>query len=213
MSRCPKCGWETPAEVRYCENCGEKLASSYGAGRNRKSKGLIRGLIKDILDEIPDEYTDRIRDNEIVDDAISHARIILHGPERKRPRRDGRRRIIEIEDENEMPSDEKHEEDYAIELSDLQEKLIGSLPVVDNPAEYEQDIIEKYAEYDSKERKELLKDCWTVTRLAEENNVTRQDVQREILTDEFLEKGLIGVFKVNPANIRSMKILYRKPLK
>ena len=221
MSRCPKCGWESPTEVRYCENCGEKLASSYaGAGNHKKSKGLIRGILRGLRDEIPDEYVDKLKENEIIDDAITHAKIILDGPQRKKPNRDGTRRKIEIQDGKfEKPSAERHEtvtgeeQDYAkFELSDLQEKLIKSLPVVDNPTEYEQNITEKYAVYDSKQRKELLEDCWTVTRLAKEHNVTRQDVQREILTDEFLEKGLIGVFKVNPANIRSLKILYRRPL-
>ena len=62
----------------------------------------------------------------------------------------------------------------------------------------------------SSERKELLNDCWTVTKLANEHNIKRQEVQKAILTNEFLDKDLIGVFKVNPNNIRSLKILYRK---
>lgn len=108
---------------------------------------------------------------------------------------------------------ETEEIDYSnLFLSDLEETLIKTLPIINNPYEYEENIIKKYSEYNSEERKELLKDCWTVTKLAEKHNITRHEVEKAILTDEFLYKNLIGVFKVNPNNIRSLKILYRKPL-
>lgn len=107
-------------------------------------------------------------------------------------------------------TDEPNYNDF--ELSDLQKSLIKTLPIISNPSDYEENIINKYAEYNSDERKELLKDCWTVTKLANEHNIKRQEVQKAILVDEFLDKDLIGVFKINPNNIRSLKILYRKPL-
>lgn len=115
--------------------------------------------------------------------------------------------------EKEISTKKTAEPDYSnFELSELEETLIKTLPIINNPSEYEENIINKYAEYNSNERKELLKDCWTVTKLANEHNIKRQVVEKTILTDEFLNNDLIGVFKVNPKNIRSLKILYRKPL-
>lgn len=126
---------------------------------------------------------------------------------------------VEVDDINQEPEKPKKETQKTdkpnynnLELSDLQETLINTLPLIDNPSEYEENIINKYVEYNSEQRKELLKDCWTVTRLAEKHNIKRHEVEKAILSDEFLNKDLIGVFKVNPNNIRSLKILYRKPL-
>lgn len=124
------------------------------------------------------------------------------------------RQIPATTKEKEVSTKQKTDEpDYSnLELSDLQKTLIKTLPIINNPSEYEENVITKYAEYNSNERKELLKNCWTVTKLANEHKIKRHEVEKAILTDEFLNKDLIGVFKVNPKNIRSLKILYRKPL-
>lgn len=383
MKFCPNCGVKLDNDnFKFCPECGYKFDSDTNNSNQSKkseSKGFLGGFIKGIRDQIPDEYVDKIKDNEIVDDAVTHAKIIWHGPqtekekaykERKRQEEEKKdpikykisevtgkhlldspyfterkklfnvtdgytyykdilkweadnydlkyediearldellkinnaKTIFELRfkyptcliktrenleqyikygdvnpshvdnekwkknaskglnqpvslnntqsketDENEMNEirntkqvdnninqeiekpklnsatatskkekvtqqkiDEPTYSDF--DLSDLQESLIKSLPVIINPSEYEENIIKKYAESNSEERKELLKDCWTITKLAEEHNINRNEVQKAILTDEFLEKDLIGVFKVNPDNIRSLKILYRKPL-
>lgn len=49
--------------------------------KKSESKGFLSGFIKGIRDQIPDEYVDKIKDNEIVDDAVTHAKIIWHGPQ------------------------------------------------------------------------------------------------------------------------------------
>lgn len=297
MKFCPECGTKLDNDnFKFCPECGYKFGSdttNSNQSKKSESKGFLGGFIKGIRDQIPDEYVDKIKDNEIVDDAVTHAKIIWHGPqtekekayrerkdkekevkkqekERKRQeaielrrkykaeyeKREAEKRAQKVDDNlnqehntpentdevvsevNEVPEEpvvnepaedlklipqqidtDKLKEtsiaeiDYGnFDLSDLQESLIKSLPVITNPSEYEEDIINKYAEFNSEERKELLKDCWTVTKLADEHNINRQEVQKAILTDEFLEKDLIGVFKVNPNNVRSLKILYRKPL-
>ena len=379
MKFCPSCGVKLDNDgFKFCPECGYKFESNTNnSNQNKKSepKGFIGGFLKGIRDQIPDEYVDKIKDNETIDDAVTHAKIIWHGPqtekekaykERKRQEEENkdpinykiseitgkhlwdsdyfteRKKLFNVSDgytyykdilkwevanydleyddlearldellkigdaktifelrfkhptclfktredlknyighgtakfpipftdeeiekrkrdldfaatlkniqsketdnavnkiketkqddnqETEKPkvisattSSEKEsltkqkidEPDYNdLELSDLEESLIKTLPVINNPSEYEENIIKKYAEYNSEERKELLKDCWTITKLAEEHNIGRNEVQKAILTDEFLEKDLIGVFKVNPNNIRSLKILYRKPL-
>ena len=379
MKFCPSCGVKLDNDgFKFCPECGYKFESNTNnSNQNKKSepKGFIGGFLKGIRDQIPDEYVDKIKDNETIDDAVTHAKIIWHGPqtekekaykERKRQEEENndpinykiseitgkhlwdsdyfteRKKLFNVSDgytyykdilkwevanydleyddlearldellkigdaktifelrfkhptclfktredlknyighgtakapipftdeeiekrkrdldfaaalknipsketdnavnkiketkqddnqETEKPkvisattSSEKEsftkqkidEPDYNdLELSDLEESLIKTLPLINNPSEYEENIIKKYAEYNSEERKELLKDCWTITKLAEEHNIDRKEVQKAILTDEFLEKDLIGVFKVNPNNIRSLKILYRKPL-
>lgn len=259
MKFCPNCGVKSDDDnFKFCPECGYRFESD---SNSQKSGGLICSLINRVIDEIPDEYVEKIRDNEIIDEALTHAKIILNCPQTEKERRKHKcrekryKRKVEIqEDDIDMnkglktcpncskqiphnalrckycktmlktysdkgtsqssPAPAKtYEADYSnLELSDLQERLIKSLPIIDSPSEYEENIINKYAQYDSKERKELLKDCWTVTKLAEKNNVKRRDVENAILTDEFLNKDLIRVFKVNPKNVRSLKILYRKPL-
>ena len=296
MKFCPECGVKLDNDnFKFCPECGYKFESNTNnLNQNKKSesKGFIGGFIKGIRDQIPEDYVDKIKDNETIDDAITHAKIIWHGPktekekayrerknkekevkkqEKERKRQEAiefRKKCIKeaenrdkkvnhdithetnnlntngevvnevkevpeesiikesVEKETEVKivnkiEDEKYKKesstkqiDYSnLNLSDLQESLIKSLPIINNPAEYEENIINKYSEYNSEERKELLKDCWTITKLAEEHSINRKEVQKAILTDEFLEKDLIGVFKVNPNNIRSLKILYRKPLK
>lgn len=295
MKFCPECGVKLDNDnFKFCPECGYKFESNNNnSNQNKKSepKDFIGGFIKGIRDQIPDDYVDKIKDNEIIDDAVTHAKIIWHGPktekekayrerknkekevkkqEKERKRQEAielRRKYkeeyekreaektaqkvnddisqennapatneevvsevnkvpeepivneaveekTEVESINKVESEKPTEEiDYNnLNLSDLQESLIKSLPVITNPSEYEENIIKKYAESNPEERKELLKDCWTITKLAEEHNINRNEVQKAILTDEFLEKDLIGVFKVNPNNIRSLKILYRKPL-
>ena len=296
MKFCPECGVKLDNDnFKFCPECGYKFESNTNnLNQNKKSesKGFIGGFIKGIRNQIPEDYVDKIKDNETIDDAITHAKIIWHGPktekekayrerknkekevkkqekERKRQEaieyrkkwlRETEKRDKEVNHDithetnnlntngevvnevKEVPEEsiikesveketevkivnkieaEKYKKetstkqiDYInLNLSDLQESLIKSLPLIDNPSEYEKNIINKYSEYNSEERKELLKDCWTITKLAEEHNIDRKEVQKAILTDEFLENDLIGVFKVNPNNIRSLKILYRKPLK
>lgn len=341
MKFCPECGFELDNDnFKFCPECGYKFESNNNTNskqnENSEPKGFIDGVIKGIRDQIPDEYIDKIKDNEVIDDAITHAKIMWHGPQtekekaykekqqQKKEQKDpikykinevtgkhyidspyftkrkelfyatedyiyykdilkwevkncnleyddiearldellkinAAKEIFELRNEKSTCSFKTREDleqylksknkSYSIpiddeetemnsndglktspekenftqqktvepnytdfELSDLQESLIKSLPVINTPSTYEENIIKKYAEFNSEERKELLKDCWTVTKLANEHNINRQQVQNEILTDEFLDKDLIGVFKVNPDNIRSLKILYRKPL-
>ena len=341
MKFCPECGFELDNDnFKFCPECGYKFESNNNINskqnENSEPKGFIDGVIKGIRDQIPDEYIDKIKDNEVIDDAITHAKIMWHGPQtekekaykekqqQKKEQKDpikykinevtgkhyidspyftkrkelfyatedyiyykdilkwevkncnleyddiearldellkinAAKEIFELRNEKSTCSFKTREDleqylksknkSYSIpiddeetemnsndglktspekenftqqktvepnytdfELSDLQESLIKSLPVINTPSTYEENIIKKYAEFNSEERKELLKDCWTVTKLANEHNINRQQVQNEILTDEFLDKDLIGVFKVNPDNIRSLKILYRKPL-
>lgn len=258
MKFCPDCGVKLDDDnFKFCPECGYELGSD---SNSQKSGGFICSLINRVIDEIPDEYAEKIKDNEIINDALAHANIILNCPQREKkaykkrgkqecPQRKYKRKV-EIHDEDdglkacpncakkiphnalrcrycktmlntysdkgtsESSPETSPKADYSnLELSDLQERLIKSLQVIESPSEYEENIIKKYAQYDSKQRKELLKDCWTVTKLAEKNNVKRNDVEKAILTDEFLSRDLIGVFKVNPKNIRSLKILYRKPLR
>lgn len=381
MKFCPNCGVKLDNDgFKFCPECGYKFESNTNnSNQNKKSesKGFIGGFIKGIRDQIPEDYVDKIKNNETIDDAVTHAKIIWHGPqtekekaykERKRQEEENKDPInykiseitgkhlwdsdyfterkklfnvsdgytyykdilkwevdnydleyddlearldellkiddaktifelrfkhptclfktredlkqfigdgtvwapIPINDEkmekttssglnysDELKNIQSVEKDNAVnkiretkqddnkidqetkkpkvsatttsekesftkqktdepnyndfELSELQEALIKTLPIIDNPSEYEETIIKKYAEINSEERKELLKDCWTITKLAKEHNINRNEVQKAI-TDEFLEKDLIGVFKVNPNNIRSLKILYRKPL-
>ena len=380
MKFCPNCGEKLDNDnFKFCPECGYKFGADTNNSNKEKSGGFISSFIKGIRDEIPDDYVDKIKDNETIDDAITHAKIIWHGPqsekekaykERKRKEKEEkdpikykisevtgkhlsesqyfteRKKLFNVSDgytyykdilkweadnydlkyddiearldellkihspqtifelrfkhptclfktredlknyighgtarapipftdeeiekrkrdldfaatlkniqsketdkkdankiintkpvdnninqEIEKPkvisatttskkenltnqkTDEPNYADFG--LSELEESLIKSLPLIDNPSEYEENIITKYAEYNSAERKELLKDCWTITKLAEEHGINRKEVQNTILTEEFLEKDLIGVFKVNPNNIRSLKILYRKPL-
>ena len=380
MKFCPSCGAKLDNDnFKFCPECGYKFGADTNNSNKEKSGGFISSFIKGIRNEIPDGYVDKIKDNETIDDAITHAKIIWHGPqsekekaykERKRQEKEAkdpikykisevtgkhlsespyfteRKKLFNVSDGytyykdilkweadnydlkyddiearldellkinsaqtifelrfkhptclfktredlknyighgtakapipftdeeiekrkrdldfeaalKNIPSKETDKKDankiintkpvdnninqeiekpkvisatttskkenltnqktddpnYAdFGLSELEESLIKSLPLIDNPSEYEENIITKYAEYNSAERKELLKDCWTITKLAEEHSINRKEVQNTILTDEFLEKDLIGVFKVNPKNIRSLKILYRKPL-
>ena len=291
MKFCPECGVKLDNEnFKFCPECGYKFGADTNNSNTEKSRGFISSFIKGIRDEIPDEYVDKIKDNEFIDDAITQAKIMWHGPQTEKEKADRERKNnekkiqrekkyenredISVVNKNTADSNQEtekeslktcpncskqiphnairckycktmlktysnnksseastttknnkveisetstkqkiHTVDYSnLNLSDLQEKLIKSLPVITNPSEYEENIINKYAEFNSEERKELLKDCWTITKLAEEHNIDRKEVQNEILTDEFLEKDLIAVFKVNPNNIRSLKILYRKPL-
>ncbi|MBR2858203.1 SHOCT domain-containing protein [bacterium] len=294
MKFCPNCGVKLDNDnFKFCPECGYKFGLDTNNSNTEKSGGFVSSFIKRVRDEIPDEYVDKIKDNETIDDAVTHAKIIWHGPqtekekayaERKKQEKDKKKQELrdfraemkrksknqedeiidtkkvdediiqevnnpttndkvvsevkevpeepivkehveeetEVKPVNEIEAEKPKEEtsvkqteeiDYSnLDLSDLQESLIKSLPVISNPSEYEENIIKKYAEFNSEERKELLKDCWTITKLAEEHNIKRQEVEKTILTDEFLEKDLIGLFKVNPNNIRSLKILYRKPL-
>lgn len=216
MKLCPNCSFELDNDsFKFCPECGYNLKSDTPNSNGVKSEGLVGSIIDRVLDEIPGEYGERIRDSETIADVVENAKMMLFGP--KRERRKKRRRIEIHEDviiikkaKGKTPAQPDEEEKSIPDLTDLQEKLIKTLPTVSNPEEYEADIIEKYAEYDSQKRKELLKDCWTITKLAEKHNIKRSEVEKAILSDEFLEKDLIGVFKVNPNNIRSLKILYRK---
>lgn len=167
-------------------------------------RGLDRtDALKKILSKGTDKKdVDKIRETKQVDNITNQ--------ENEKPQVLPVTKTTQKESFTKQKTDEPKYNDF--ELSDLQKSLIKTLPIINNPSEYEENIINKYAEYNSDERKELLNDCWTVTKLANEHNIKRQEVQKAILTNEFLDKDLIGVFKVNPNNIRSLKILYRKQL-
>ena len=228
MKFCPECGVKLDNDnFKFCPECGYKFESNTNnLNQNKKSesKGFIGGFIKGIRDQIPEDYVDKIKDNETIDDAITHAKIIQYGPktekekayrERKNKEKEvkkqetiefrkksireaqnsdkkvnhdinhennnldtngevvnGVKEVLEepiikesVEKETEVKivnkiEAEKYKKetstkqiDYSnLNLSDLQESLIKSLPLIDNPSEYEENIITKYAEYNSDER-------------------------------------------------------------
>ena len=85
MKFCPNCGVKLDNDnFKFCPECGYKFDSdtdNSNQSKKSESKGFLGGFIKGIRDQIPDEYVDKIKDNEIVDDAVTHAKIIWHGPQ------------------------------------------------------------------------------------------------------------------------------------
>ena len=85
MKFCPSCGVKLDNDgFKFCPECGYKFESNTNnSNQNKKSepKGFIGGFLKGIRDQIPDEYVDKIKDNETIDDAVTHAKIIWHGPQ------------------------------------------------------------------------------------------------------------------------------------
>lgn len=233
FAECPKCGFNLYSHNKknnsLFSNINKKLPKSIGDISEQITTQVKKeeAYIKSRLD---DDSTALVDDNEFfisktVLDGVDYITNKKQEFEKGRTSKNENKNTTSVKVDNNINQEtKKPKKDIStkqkidetnsnnLELFDLQETLINTLPLIDNPSEYEEDIIKKYSEYSSEERKELLKDCWTITKLAEKHNIKRQEVEKAILTDEFLEKDLIGVFKVNPNNIRSLKILYRKPL-
>ena len=82
MKFCPSCGAKLDNDnFKFCPECGYKFGADTNNSNKEKSGGFISSFIKGIRNEIPDGYVDKIKDNETIDDAITHAKIIWHGPQ------------------------------------------------------------------------------------------------------------------------------------
>ena len=95
-------------------------------------------------------------------------------------------------------------------LNDFQQELLNSIPIVDNPTEYEKQMTQQYIKLNHNEKKEWLNKQCTITTLKDKFNITRNVIMGNLFRKNKPRYDLFHAFKITPDNPKATQILYRE---